>query len=143
MKAITGATLIDGTGSLPVSNGVALIEGNEIVSAGGAQAVKVPEDAEIIDATGMTLMPGLIDTHDHIASFSYEIASRWGITEPRSTRHLRIASVLKQTLDTGYTLVRDAGGLDAGLSHGCGRRAGAGPPPSCRAGLHHAHRRHG
>ena len=115
MKAITGATLIDGTGSLPVSNGVALIEGNEIVSAGGAQAVKVPEDAEIIDATGMTLMPGLIDTHDHIASFSYEIASRWGITEPRSTRHLRIASVLKQTLDTGYTLVRDAGGLDAGF----------------------------
>ena len=115
MKAITGATLIDGTGSLPVSNGVALIEGNEIVSAGGAQAVKVPEDTEIIDAKGMTLMPGLIDTHDHLASFSYEIASRWGITEPRSTRHLRIASVLKQTLDTGYTLVRDAGGLDAGF----------------------------
>ena len=115
MKAITGATLIDGTGSLPVSNGVALIEGNEIVSAGGAQAVKVPEDAEIIDATGMTLMPGLIDTHDHIASFSYEIASRWGITEPRSARHLRIAAVLRQTLDTGYTAVRDAGGLDAGF----------------------------
>ena len=115
MKAITGATMIDGTGSLPVSNGVALIEGNEIVSAGGAQAVKVPEDAEIIDAKGMTLMPGLIDTHDHLASFSYEIASRWGITEPRSARHLRIAAVLKQTLDTGYTAVRDAGGLDAGF----------------------------
>ena len=115
MKAITGATLIDGTGSLPVSNGVALIEGNEIVSAGGAQAVKVPEDAEIIDATGMALMPGLIDTHDHLASFSYEIASRWGITEPRSARHLRIAAVLRQTLDTGYTAVRDAGGLDAGF----------------------------
>ena len=63
----------------------------------------------------MTLMPGLIDTHDHLASFSYEIASRWGITEPRSTRHLRIASVLRQTLETGYTFVRDAGGLDAGF----------------------------
>ena len=60
-------------------------------------------------------MPGLIDTHDHLASFSYEIASRWGITEPRSTRHLRIASVLRQTLETGYTFVRDAGGLDAGF----------------------------
>ena len=60
-------------------------------------------------------MPGLIDTHDHIASFSYEIASRWGITEPRSARHLRIAAVLRQTLDTGYTAVRDAGGLDAGF----------------------------
>ena len=115
MKAITGATMIDGTGSQPVSDAVVLLEGSEIVSAGDAQAVKVPEGAKIIDATGMTLMPGLIDTHDHIASFSYEIASRWGITEPRSARHLRIASVLKQTLDTGYTLVRDAGGLDAGF----------------------------
>ena len=127
MKAITGATMIDGTGSQPVSDAVVLLEGSEIVSAGDAQAVKVPEGAKIIDATGMTLMPGLIDTHDHIASFSYEIASRWGITEPRSARHLRIASVLKQTLDTGYTLVRDAGGLDAGFRMAVDERLVPGP----------------
>ena len=127
MKAITGATMIDGTGSQPVSDAVVLLEGSEIVSAGDAQAVKVPEGAKIIDATGMTLMPGLIDTHDHIASFSYEIASRWGITEPRSARHLRIASVLKQTLDTGYTAGAGRGRTGRGLPHGCGRRAGARP----------------
>ena len=115
MKAITGATMIDGTGSAPIPGGVALVEGADIIAAGSAQSVPVPEDADIIDAAGMTLMPGLIDTHDHLASFSYEIASRWGITEPRSARHLRIASVLRQTLDTGYTAVRDAGGLDAGF----------------------------
>jgi imidazolonepropionase-like amidohydrolase len=115
MKAITGATMIDGTGGAPLSDAVALVEGTDIVAAGSAQSVQVPEEAEIIDATGMTLLPGLIDTHDHLASFSYEIASRWGITEPRSARHLRIASVLRQTLDTGYTTVRDAGGLDAGF----------------------------
>ena len=115
MKAITGATMIDGTGSAPIPCGVALVEGADIIAAGPAQSVQVPEDADIIDATGMTLLPGLIDTHDHLASFSYEIASRWGITEPRSARHLRIASVLRQTLDTGYTAVRDAGGLDAGF----------------------------
>ena len=115
MKAITGATMIDGTGSTPLPGAVALVEGADIIAAGPAQSVQVPEEADIIDATGMTLLPGLIDTHDHLASFSYEIASRWGITEPRSARHLRIASVLKQTLDTGYTTVRDAGGLDAGF----------------------------
>lgn len=115
MKAITGATIIDGTGSAPLSSGVVLVEGTDIIAAGSAQSVQVPEDAEVIGAAGMTLLPGLIDTHDHLASFSYEIASRWGITEPRSTRHLRIASVLRQTLDTGYTTVRDAGGLDAGF----------------------------
>ena len=115
MKAITGAMIIDGTGGAPIPGAVALVEGTDIVAAGSAQSVHVPEGAEIIEAKGMTLLPGLIDTHDHLASFSYEIASRWGITEPRSTRHLRIASVLKQTLDTGYTTVRDAGGLDAGF----------------------------
>ena len=115
MKAITGATMIDGTGSAPLPGAVVLVEGTDIIAAGSARSVHVPDDAEIIDATGTTLLPGLIDTHDHIASFSYEIASRWGITEPRSTRHLRIASVLRQTLDTGYTTVRDAGGLDAGF----------------------------
>jgi imidazolonepropionase-like amidohydrolase len=63
----------------------------------------------------MTLLPGLIDCHDHLANFSYELAGRWGITEPRSLRHVRIAAVLKRTLETGYTTVRDAGGLDAGF----------------------------
>lgn len=115
MKAITGATLIDGAGSAPLPDAVVLIEGSDIVRVGSAQSAPVPEGAERIEAPGMTLMPGLIDTHDHLASFAYDIASRWGITEPRSTRHLRIASVLRQTLETGYTTVRDAGGLAAGF----------------------------
>ena len=118
MKAITGATLIDGTGSAPLPDAVVLIKGSDIVTVGSAHSVPVPDGAELIEAPGMTLMPGLIDTHDHLASFSYEIASRWGITEPRSTRHLRIASALRQTLETGYTTVRDAGGLDAGFRMG-------------------------
>ncbi len=115
MKVITGATMIDGTGSAAQTDAAVLIDDGVIISAGSAQDTHVPDGAEVIDAQGMTLMPGLIDTHDHLASFSYEIASRWGITEPRSTRHLRIASVLNQTLETGYTTVRDAGGLDAGF----------------------------
>ena len=115
MKAIFAGTMIDGSGSAPVSDAVVLIDGATIIAAGSAGTVQVPDGAERVDASGMTLMPGLIDTHDHLASFSYEIASRWGITEPRSTRHLRIASVLRQTLETGYTFVRDAGGLDAGF----------------------------
>ena len=115
MKAITGATIIDGNGGAPLSEAIVVIEDDTIKTVGNGAEAQIPEGAEVIDAAGMTLMPGLIDTHDHIASFSYEIASRWGITEPRSTRHLRIASVLRQTLDTGYTTVRDAGGLDAGF----------------------------
>ena len=115
MKAITGVTLVDGTGEQPISNAIVLVDGARIEAAGAKDAVGVPSDAETIDASGLTLLPGLIDCHDHLASFSYEIASRWGITEPRSLRHMRIAAVLKQTLETGYTTVRDAGRLDAGF----------------------------
>ncbi len=127
MKAITGATLIDGTGSAPLTDAVVLIEGSDIVNVGSSQSVRIPDSAELIEAPGMTVMPGLIDTHDHLASFGYEIASRWGITEPRSTRHLRIASVLRQTLETGYTTVRDAGGLAAGFRMGVDEGLAPGP----------------
>ncbi len=115
MKAITGATLIDGTGEPPVNNVTVLVDGDHIEAVGPADSVAVPPGADVIDATGMTLLPGLIDCHDHLASFTYELASRWGLTEPRSQRHMRIASVLRQTLESGYTTVRDAGGLDAGF----------------------------
>ncbi|MCH8109875.1 MAG: amidohydrolase family protein, partial [Chloroflexi bacterium] len=115
MKAITGATLIDGTGNSPVENATVLIDGDRIELVVAAESVQIPPDAEVIDASGMTLLPGLIDCHDHLASFGYDLASRWGLTEPRSLRHMRIASVLKQTLESGYTTVRDAGGLDAGF----------------------------
>ena len=115
MKAITAALMIDGAGNPPVQNAVALIHDGIITAAGHAATIPIPPGAQIIDAAGLTLMPGLIDTHDHLASFGYDIAGRWGITEPRSARHLRIAAVLRQTLATGYTFVRDAGGLDAGF----------------------------
>ena len=114
MKAITNATLIDGTGKDPVHDATVLVDDDRIEAVGPRGRIQIPSEAEVVDAHGMTLLPGLIDCHDHLASFSYEMASRWGITEPRSLRSMRIASVLRQTLETGYTTVRDAGGLDAG-----------------------------
>ena len=114
-KVITGATLIDGAGGPPTENATVLVNEDRIEGVGPAGSIQIPADAEVIDGSGMTLLPGLIDCHDHLASMSYEIASRWGITEMRSQRHLRVASVLRQTLETGYTTVRDAGGLDAGF----------------------------
>jgi imidazolonepropionase-like amidohydrolase len=61
--AIRAGTLIDGTGAGPVRNATVLIEGTTItaVNANG----DVPRDAEVIDATGMTVMPG-IDCHVHL-----------------------------------------------------------------------------
>ena len=63
----------------------------------------------------MTLLPGLIDCHDHLSSFTYDLMGRWGFTEPRSLRCLRIAKVMEETLLTGYTTIRDCGWLDVGF----------------------------
>ena len=57
----------------------------------------------------------MIDCHDHLASKDYGLASRMGFDAPLSLQHLRTAKVLEQTLEAGYTCVRDGGGLDAGF----------------------------
>ena len=115
MLVVKNTRLWDGSGS-PVQEGMTVaIEGSRIASVGRISEADLPEDAEVIDGRGMTLMPGLIDCHDHLNSFGYGLAEKWGLTEPTSTRHLRVAATLKQTLESGYTTVRDAGGLDAGF----------------------------
>ncbi len=115
MKAIVGGKLIDGTGAAPVSDMTVLVDGERIIEVGPRAAVTVPPDAEVIDVTGMTVMPGLIDCHDHLASENYDLLSRWGLDDPASLRFLRTAKVLEETLASGYTCVRDGGGLDAGF----------------------------
>jgi imidazolonepropionase-like amidohydrolase len=115
LKVLKGGRLIDGTGAGPVANATVVIRDQRIETVTTRAADKWPEGAEIIDVSGMTLLPGLIDCHDHMAMHGYDLARRWGIDEPQSTRTLRTAKVLQQTLAAGYTAVRDAAGLDAGF----------------------------
>lgn len=115
IRVLTGATLIDGTGAAPVPDAAVVIEDGRVTAAGPRGALAWPADAAVIDARGRTVVPGLIDAHDHLASHGYALATRWGLEEPASTTHLRTARVLADTLAMGYTTVRDAGGLDAGF----------------------------
>ena len=114
-RVLTGATLVDGTGAAPVADAAVVIDGDRITAAGARGALSWQQDAEVIDVRGRTLIPGLIDAHDHLASHGYGIATRFGLDEPASTAHLRTARVLAETLAMGYTSVRDGGGLDAGF----------------------------
>src|SRR5690242_12640261 len=115
MKVLKGARLIDGTGAGPQPGATVVIRDQRIEAVTTKPAGEWPQDAEIIDVSGMTILPGLIDCHDHMAMHGYDLARRWGIDEPQSTRTLRTAKVLQQTLEAGYTAVRDAAGLDAGF----------------------------
>ena len=63
--AIVGAQLIDGTGADPVPNSVIIIRDDRIVAAGPRETTEIPEGAEVIDAAGKTIIPGLADMHAH------------------------------------------------------------------------------
>src|SRR5690625_5521414 len=65
LNAITGGLLVDGRGGDPLENSVVVIKGNRIIDVGSASEVQIPEVAEQIDASGRTVMPGLIDAHFH------------------------------------------------------------------------------
>jgi imidazolonepropionase-like amidohydrolase len=64
--AIAGATLIDGRGGPPVADAIVIVRAGRIVAAGKRGSVSIPPAADIVDAQGLTLLPGLIDSHFHI-----------------------------------------------------------------------------
>jgi imidazolonepropionase-like amidohydrolase len=127
MKVLRNARLIDGTGAPPAEHATIVLDGERIAAVTQRSEGDFPSDAEIIDCTGLTVLPGLIDCHDHMANHRYDLAHRWGIDEPESTRHLRTAAVLRNTLAAGYTTIRDAGGLDAGFKRAIEEGLIAGP----------------
>ena len=115
MLALTGGNLIDGTGSAPLTNATVLVNDlGHIESVGRPESIKLPPGCKLVDITGHTVLPGLIDCHDHLTSFGYDLLGRWGRSEPRTTRVMRVAKVMEETLLTGYTTIRDCGWLDTG-----------------------------
>ncbi len=65
--AFVGATLIPVDGP-PITNGTLLVRGGRIEAIGARDAVAVPDGATVIDATGKTILPGLVDSHSHIGA---------------------------------------------------------------------------
>lgn len=63
---LTGGLLVDGTGAPPVEDGVVVMRGGRIVGAGATGTIEVPADATVIDVTGKTIMPGMIEGNSHI-----------------------------------------------------------------------------
>ena len=82
MKVLKNARLIDGTGASPVNSATIVIDGNRIKEVTARSLGDFPADAEVIDVAGMTVLPGLIDCHDHMANHSYDMAHRWRLDVP-------------------------------------------------------------
>jgi imidazolonepropionase-like amidohydrolase len=65
VKVILGGRLVDGTGTAPIEDSALIIKGKRIKTVGTRRDVKIPAGALEIDATGKTVMPGLIESHSH------------------------------------------------------------------------------
>jgi imidazolonepropionase-like amidohydrolase len=89
-----------------------------LVRAGRITAIgphlKAPEGAQTIDATGLTVMPGLIDCHVHAVASSFNLGAVARM--PNVLVTLRALPILAAMLRRGYTTVRDAGGSDWSLA---------------------------
>jgi len=64
-QAFTGATIITVSGPA-ITDGVLVVHRGKIVAVGARGAVRVPSDAQTVDAAGKVIMPGLVDSHSHV-----------------------------------------------------------------------------
>jgi imidazolonepropionase-like amidohydrolase len=109
--AIRCGTLIDGTGADPVRGATIVIENDTIVAVN--QNGGIPSDAQVIDASGLTVMPGLIDAHVHLAMWPQSLQE--GLLTPFTLRMARALVHCRETLEAGVTSARDASGLPRGV----------------------------
>lgn len=107
--ALVGGRLIDGYGGRPLPNAVVLVAGDRILQTGAANATAVPPGVKVLDVNGMTILPGLWESHGHLfhigegdpADFPGKFAARAKAV---------MAAVAKTSLLAGITSFRDTGG---------------------------------
>ena len=110
--AVTGGTVIDGTGVAPVSNGVVLIADGRITAVGAASDVAVPAGATTIDASGKFVIPGLMDGNLHL----FLNGDLETLIKHEDRLHEIVLEAAQITLKTGQTTVFDTWGPRAALA---------------------------
>jgi imidazolonepropionase-like amidohydrolase len=105
--AIHAGKLIDPDSAVVLTNQTILIDGGKIEAVGNN--VVIPSNAKIIDLTKMTVLPGLIDCHTHLADGAHD-SDPIGVFR-KTAAQLALESVpnARVTLESGFTTVRDVG----------------------------------
>ncbi|HMK73217.1 MAG TPA: amidohydrolase family protein [Myxococcaceae bacterium] len=115
---IRAGVLIDGVSAAPKRNQLIVIRGNRIENVGDAGAQKVPDGARVIDLSGATVLPGLIDAHTHILLHGEEAAEGGYdiqlLKEFPAYRAARATVAARRALEQGFTTIRDVDTEGAG-----------------------------
>jgi len=111
--ALVGGMLLTGYDVPPIHHATVLIEGTKIAQAGPSSEVKVPANATVIDTTGRTMLPGLIETHGHLIVLghgSYDTWFPWIKAHGGDAMLTRVMEVAaRQLLMAGVTTTIDLG----------------------------------
>ncbi len=89
---IINGLVIDGTGAAPIPDGIVAMWGNRIVAMGPKENYAIPSEAELIDARGGTILPGIINAHTH------------GTADPATRRFSFLLKGITTTCDLGAPL---------------------------------------
>lgn len=79
--ALVGARLFDGTGSAPHEQSVLVIRNGRVEAVGALGDVDIPVDAERVDLSGKTILPGLVNAHGHLNEDQSERPIKTKLTE--------------------------------------------------------------
>ncbi|HLL18540.1 MAG TPA: amidohydrolase family protein [Rubrivivax sp.] len=122
-QAIVNARVFDSVRGLIQAPGTLVIEGDRIaaVSEGPLQV----DDAQVIDAGGRVVLPGLIDAHVHVVAASHDLVGL--AQQPPSLVSAQSSHIMREMLMRGFTTVRDAAGADFGLQEAVERGLYEGP----------------
>src|SRR5919204_3432144 len=112
VTAIRAGRLLDPEAGRVLTNQIILVEGTRIRDVG--PNVQVPANAQVIDLSRMTVLPGLVEAHNHLAlTYKPEPESNiyyyTYVQESTALRAIQAASNGMQMLASGFTIVRDMG----------------------------------
>jgi imidazolonepropionase-like amidohydrolase len=110
---IAGGNVIDGTGSAPQAKTDVLLKGDRIVAVGKNLAIDAADraNAETIDASGLTVMPGLIDAHVHVTLGEPRTNDELFMHRDAATSAMLAAFNVRKVLKAGVTSMLDVDGI--------------------------------
>ena len=138
--ALTGGTLVDGTGRPPVARAVVVVRGGKIECAG--RDCRIPKGASVRDVTGSWITPGLIDAHVHFSQTGWadgrpdalDVRDRYPYERVEADLAAHPERFLRSQLCSGLTSVFDNGGYPWTLALARREREDAGAPRVSAAG---------